>query len=53
MSDEGQGFKFRAKKIIINIFNYFKTENPSLKSNALVEMTFETTRASATSEKNW
>ena len=51
MSDEGQGFKFRGK-IIINVFNYFKTENPSLKRNALVDVTFKATGASASSEKN-
>ena len=27
------------RKIIINVFNYFKTENSLLKRNALVEMT--------------
>ena len=39
------------RKIIINVVNYFETENFSLKSNALVEMTTEATRASATSER--
>ena len=51
MSDEGQGFKFRGKKNN-NVFNYFKNENPSLIRNALVEMTFKATGASATSEQN-
>ena len=46
VSDEGQSFKFRERKIIINVFNYFKTENPSL-----VEMTFKATGASARSDR--
>ena len=45
VSDEGE------RKIIINVFNYLKTENPSLKRNALVEMTVKATGASATSVK--
>ena len=36
------------RKIIINVFNYFKTENSLLKRNALVEMTVKATGASAT-----
>ena len=41
------------RKIVFNEFNYFKTENPSLKRNALVEMTVKATGASATSmQKN-
>ena len=39
------------RKIIINVFNYFKTENSLLKRNALVEMTVKATGASATSVK--
>ena len=38
-------------KIIFNVFSYFKTENPSLKRNALVEMTVNATGAPATSVK--
>ena len=49
---KGKALSSGKRKIIVNVFNYFKTENPSLKSNALVEMTFEATGASATSEKN-
>ena len=51
MSDEGQDSNYRGKKIIINVFNYFKTENSLLKRNALVEMTVKATGASATSVK--
>ena len=36
------------RKIVINVFNYFKTENSVLKRNALVEMTVKATGASAT-----
>ena len=52
MSDEGQRFKFTGKKNNYQRFNYFKTENLSLKRNALVDMTFKATGASVTSEKN-
>ena len=38
-------------KIIVNVFNYFKTENLLLKRNALVEVTVKATGASATSVK--
>ena len=36
------------RKIVINVFNYFKTENSLLKRNAFVEMTVKATGASAT-----
>ena len=49
---KGKALSSGEKKIIINVFNYFKTENPSLKRNALVDVTFKATGASATSEKN-
>ena len=39
------------EKIIINVFNDFKTENSLLKRNALVEMKVKATGASATSVK--
>ena len=39
------------RKIIINVFNYFKTENSLLKRNVLVEMTVKATGVSATSVK--
>ena len=48
---KGKGLSSRERKIIINVFNYFKTENPLLKRNALVEMTVKATGASATSVK--
>ena len=52
MSDEGpRALSSGERKIIIKIFNYFKTENPSLKRNALVEMTVTATGAFATSVK--
>ena len=51
ISDEGQSSKFRGKKNNFYVFNYFKTENPSLKRNVLVEMTVKATGASATSVK--
>ena len=51
MSDEGQDSNYRGGGII-NVFNYFKTENSLLKINALVEMTVKATGASATSENN-
>ena len=44
---KGKALSSGDRKIIINVFNYFKTENPSL-----VEMRFKATGASATSEKN-
>ena len=37
---KGKALSSGERKIVINTFNYFKTENPSLKRNALVEMTF-------------
>ena len=48
---KGQALSLGERKIIINIFIYFKTENPLLKRNALVEMTVKATGASATSVK--
>ena len=39
------------RKIVIDVFNYFKTENSLLKRNALVEMTVKVTGASATTVK--
>ena len=39
------------RKIAINVFNYFKTENSLLKRNALVAMTVKATGASAISVK--
>ena len=36
---KGKALSSGERKIIFNVFNYFKTENPSLKRNALVEMT--------------
>ena len=36
------------RKIVIYVFNYFKTENSLLKRNALAEMTVKVTGASAT-----
>ena len=39
------------RKIVINVFNYFKTENSLLKRTAFVEMTVKATAASATSVK--
>ena len=49
---KGKALSSGERKIIINVFNYFKNEKPSLMSNALVEMTFKATGASATSERN-
>ena len=51
VSHEGQTLSLGERKIIINIFIYFKTENPSLKRNALVGMTVKATGTSATSVK--
>ena len=51
MSDEGQALSLGARKIIINIFIYFKIEKLPQKRNALVEMTVKATGASATSVK--
>ena len=48
---KGKALSSGERKIIFNVFNYFKTENPSLKRNALVEMTVKATGASATSVK--
>ena len=48
---KGKALSLGERKIIFNAFNYFKTENPSLKRNALVDMTVEATGASATSLK--
>ena len=48
---KGKALSSGERKIIFNVFNYFKTENPSLKRNALVEMTVKATGASATSLK--
>ena len=48
---KGKALSSGKRKIIINIFNYFNTENPSLKRNALVEMTVKATGASAISVK--
>ena len=41
----------QGRKIIINVFNYFKTKNPLLKRNALVKITVKAAGASATSVK--
>ena len=51
MNDEPQDSRFRERKIISNVFNYFKNENSLLKRNALVEMTVQAAGASATSVK--
>ena len=48
---KGKVLSSRERKIIFSVFNYFKTENPSLKWNALVEMTVKVTGALATSVK--
>ena len=48
---KGKALSSGERKIIFNVFNYFKTENPSLKRNALVEMTVKATGASPTSVK--
>ena len=48
---KGKTLRSGERKIIFNVFNYFKTENPSLKRNALVEMTVKATGASAISVK--
>ena len=48
---KGKALSLGERKIIINIFIYFKTENPSLKRNALVDMTVKVTGESATSVK--
>ena len=48
---KGKALSSGERKIIFNVFNYFKTENPSLNRNALVEMTVKATGASATSVK--
>ena len=48
---KGKALSSGERKIIFNAFNYFKTENPSLKRNALVDMTVNATGASATSVK--
>ena len=50
---KGKALSSGERKIIINVFNYFKTEHPSLKRNALFEITFKATGASATSEQNF
>ena len=49
---KGKALSSGERKLIINIFNYLETENPSPKKISLVEMTFKATGASATSEKN-
>ena len=48
---KGMAISLRERKIIINIFISFKTENPSLKRNALFELTVKATGASAISVK--
>ena len=48
---KGKTLTIGERKIVINIFNYFKTENSLLKRNALVEMTVKATGAFATSVK--
>ena len=48
---KGKALSLGERKIIFYVFNYLKTENPSLKRNALVEMTVKATGASAISVK--
>ena len=48
---KGKALSSGEENIIINVFNYFKTENPLLKMNALGEITVKATGASATSVK--
>ena len=48
---KGKALSLGERKIIFSIFIYFKTENPSLKRNALVEMIVKATVASTTSVK--
>ena len=48
---KGKALSSGEGKIIINLFNYFKTENLLLKRNELVEITVKATGASATSVK--
>ena len=40
---KGKALSSGERKITFDVFNYFKTENPSLKRNALFEMTVEAT----------
>ena len=35
---KGKALSSGERKITFNVFNYFKTENPSLKRNALVKV---------------
>ena len=48
---KGKTLRSGERKIIIDEYNYFKTENPLLKRNPLVEVTVKATGASATSVK--
>ena len=48
---KGKALSSGERKIIFKVFDYFKTENLSLKRNALVEMPVKATGAAATSMK--
>ena len=45
---KGKTLTTRERKIVIHVFNYFKTENSLLKRNSLAEITVKATGASAT-----
>ena len=45
----GKAFSFGETKIILNVFNHFKTENSSFHENAVITLNSKATRAPRTS----
>ena len=45
----GKTISFRENKIILNVFNHFKTENSSFNENAVITLNSKGTRAPRTS----